>query len=169
MRDTFHAVPLVGGMALTAFTLLMAAARLYAGPFVDRVSPRAVVTALLALAAIGLVAVWLAPHPAVAIAGFGLLGIGCSAVYPLAISAAAQRTDRPSAVNVASVSQMSFVVFFLGPPLLGGVAQWLGIRNSYLVCLPVVLVGLMLVPALSSRPRPLPPGETPPEPLSAHG
>ena len=70
------------------------------------------------------------------------MGIGCSAVYPLAVSAAAQRTDRPAAVNVAALGQVSFVVFFLAPPLLGFVAQYLGIRNSYLVCLPLLLAGL---------------------------
>lgn len=169
MRDVFHAEPLIGGMALTAFTLVMAIARLSAGTFVDRYSPRAVVSSLLVLAAVGLVATWLAPNTTVAILGFALLGVGCSAVYPLAISAAAQRTDRPASVNVAAVSQMSFIIFFLGPPLLGGVAQFMGIRNSYLVCLPVVILALFMVPALSSRPRPLPPGETPPEPLSSHG
>jgi MFS family permease len=60
----------------------------------------------------------------------------------LAVSAAAQRTDRPAAVNVAAIAQVSFVVFFLAPPLLGFVAEYLGIRNSYLICLPLLLGGL---------------------------
>jgi len=50
----------------------------------------------------------------VALFGFLLMGLGCSSVYPLAVSAAAQRTDRPASVNVASLGQMTFVVFFLG-------------------------------------------------------
>ena len=35
------------------------------------------------------------------------------------MSAAAQRTDRPAATNVAALAQISFVSFLLAPPLLG--------------------------------------------------
>jgi MFS family permease len=87
----------------------------------------------------------------VAILGFAFMGAGCSAVYPLAVSAAAQRTDRPAHVNVAALGQMSFVVFFLAPPLLGFVAEHAGIRTAYLVCIPVILAALMGIGSLSAR------------------
>ena len=104
-----------------------------------------------------------------ALAGFALMGIGCSAVYPLAVSAAAQRTDRPAAVNVAALGQVSFVVFFLAPTLLGFVAEYLGIRNSYLVCLPLLLAGLWASSfALGTRKVEVPLG-LPPEPLPPNG
>ena len=147
----------------------MAMARLFAGPFVDRLSPRIVVSTLLGVALVGLVMVWLAPHPYVALAGFALLGAGCSAVYPLVVSAAAQRTDRPSAVNVAAVGQISFVVFFLAPPTLGFIAHYVGIRWSYMICLPLVVLALLLVKALPNRSRPEVPGEILPEPLTPNG
>ena len=103
------------------------------------------------LSAIGLTAVWLAPHAYVALFGFALMGGGCSAVYPLAVSAAAQRIDRPAQVNVAALGQVTFIVFFLAPPLLGFVAEHLGIRTSYLVCLPLILYALFSVKALAPR------------------
>lgn len=169
MRDTFQAEPFVGGLGLTLFTLVMSIGRLFAGPVVDRYSPRAVVTGLLGTCVAGLLAVWLAPHPHVALVGFALLGGGCSAVYPLVVSAAAQRTDRPAAVNVAAVGQVTFVVFFLAPPILGFVAHYFAIRQSYLVCLPLVLASLLVVGALPARARPARPGEILPEPLSPNG
>jgi len=49
-----------------------------------------------------------------------MMGVGTSAIFPLAMSAAAQRSDRPAAINVAALAQTSFVAFLLGPPLLGG-------------------------------------------------
>jgi len=79
------------------------------------------------------------------------MGSGCSAVYPLAVSAAAQRTDRPAHMNVAALGQMSFIVFFLAPPLLGFVAEHAGIRTSYLVCIPLMAGALACVRALSTR------------------
>ena len=87
-----------------------------------------------------------------ALIGFALMGAGCSAVYPLAVSAAAQRTDRPAAVNVAALGQVSFVVFFLAPPLLGFVAESMGIRMSYLICVPILLAGLV-ASAMALSPR----------------
>ena len=164
MRDVFSAQPFVGGMGLTLFAGFMAAMRLTADPIVSRFGPRLVAMVLLSIASIGVLMVGYAPMPELALAGFALMGIGCSAVYPLAVSAAAQRTDRPAAVNVAALGQVSFVVFFLAPPLLGFVAEYLGIRNSYLVCLPLLLAGLWASSfALGNRKVEAPHG-LPPEP-----
>ncbi|HTO34421.1 MAG TPA: MFS transporter [Pararhizobium sp.] len=151
MRDVFAVEPFIGGLGLTFFTFFMAMARLFVDPIVDRFGARAVSSALLVLSAIGLTAVWLAPHPYVALVGFALMGAGCSAVYPLAVSAAAQRTDRSAQVNVAALGQVTFVVFFLAPPLLGFVAEHFGIRISYMICLPLILYSLFSVKALAPK------------------
>ncbi|RUT30219.1 MFS transporter [Arsenicitalea aurantiaca] len=154
MRDVFAVEPFIGGLGLTLFAFFMAMVRLFIDPVVDRFGPRDVATALLVLSGIGVSVVGFAPHPYLAILGFVLMGAGCSAVYPLAVSAAAQRTDRPASVNVAALGQVTFVVFFLAPPLLGFVAEYFGIRNSYLVCLPVIVAGLWGARALSRRQEP---------------
>jgi hypothetical protein len=151
MRDVFSSEPFIGGLGLTLFTFFMTAARLLVDPIVDRQGARRVAAALLALSIAGLATVWLAPHPFVSLAGFSMMGAGCSAVYPLAISAAAQRTDRPSHLNVAALGQISFVIFFLAPPLLGFVAEHAGIRNSYLACIPLIAYALFSVGALPAR------------------
>lgn len=169
MRDAFAAPPFMGALALTLFTFFMSMMRLFAGPVVDRTSPRAVALVLLAISTAGLCLVWLSPHPVVALIGFAMLGGGCSAIYPLVVSAAAQRTDRPSAINIAALGQVSFVIFFLAPPLLGAVANAFGIRWSYVVCLPLVILALFMVRALPARPVPEPLGESLPEPLTPNG
>jgi MFS family permease len=153
MRDTFEVEPVVEGSALTAFALFMAIARLTVDPLVDRIGPRPLAATLMLIAAAGLTCVWLAPVPPVALLGFAMMGTGCSAVYPLAVSTAAQRTDRPAHVNVAALSQVCFVIFFLGPPILGFVAQGYGIRQAYLVCIPVIFVALSYVRALYDTKR----------------
>ncbi|UJW76397.1 MFS transporter [Rhizobium sp. SL42] len=149
MDDVFDVSPLVSGSGLTLFAFFMALARLLVDPVVDRYGPRRVALVLLATAALGIAMVWLAPGPYVALAGFALMGGGCSAVYPMAVTAAAQRSDRPAVVNVAALGQMAFVVFFLAPPLLGFVAEAWGIRNAYLVCLPLILASIFASRALS--------------------
>lgn len=166
MRDVFAVEPFIGGLSVTLFSLFMAIARLSMDPVVDRFSPRVVAGTLLCIAAGGLVMVAVAPHPYVALVGFALMGIGCSSVYPLAVSAAAQRTDRPASVNVAALGQMTFVVFFAGPPLLGFVAEHFGIRFSYWVCVPLIVAALLVIRALAPRPAPL---LSEPEPATPHG
>lgn len=151
MRDVFAVEPFIGGLGLTLFAFFMAMTRLFIDPVVDRFGPRAVAATLLALSALGVLLVGVAPIPSLALVGFALMGLGCSAVYPLAVSATAQRTDRPAAVNVAALGQVTFVVFFLGPPLLGFVAEHFGIRNSYLVVMPLIVLALFSVSALAGR------------------
>ncbi|MBU1305387.1 MAG: MFS transporter [Alphaproteobacteria bacterium] len=170
MRDAFTTPvePFVGGLGLTLFSGFMAATRLSADPIVERFGPRATATTLLALAALGAVAVASAPMPWVSLVGFALMGIGCSAVYPLAVSAAAQRTDRPSSVNVAALGQVTFVVFFLAPPLLGFVAEHLNIRTSYLVVLPIIVAGIVACRSLGTKAMEAPAG-LPPEPATPLG
>jgi MFS family permease len=169
MRNVFAVEPFVGGMGLALFAFFMAAMRLSADPIVARFGPRNVAMVMLTAASGGALLVGTAPSPELALLGFALMGAGCSAVYPLAVSAAAQRTDRPAAVNVAAIGQVSFVVFFLAPPLLGFVAEYLGIRMSYLICLPLLLAGLWASSfALGTRKVDAPHG-MPPEPLGPNG
>lgn len=169
MRNVFAVEPFVGGLGLALFAFFMAVMRLSADPIVARYGPRNVAMVMLSFASLGALMVGLAPSPEFALTGFALMGAGCSAVYPLAVSEAAQRTDRPAAVNVAAIGQVSFVVFFLAPPLLGFVAEFLGIRMSYLICLPLLLAGLWASSfALGTRKVEIPYG-MPPEPLGPNG
>ena len=64
------------------------------------------------------------------------------------MSAAAQLTDRPAAVNVASLAQIAFVVFLLAPPILGFIAEHVGIRCSFAVSLPLIILSFFNVKAL---------------------
>jgi MFS family permease len=169
MRNVFDTEPFIGGMGLTLFAFFMAVIRLTVDPIVARFGPRNVAVTLLTLATIGALMIAYAPHAAVALAGFALMGIGCSAVYPLAVSAAAQRTDRPASVNVAALGQVSFVVFFMAPPLLGIVAEHFGIRNSYMVCVPVLLAGLWASSFALGQRKVEPPHGLPPEPVPPAG
>jgi MFS family permease len=121
---------------------------------VERFGPRRVAIVLLSMAIAGLVLVATAGNATIALCGFVLAGFGCSSVYPLSVSAAARRTDRPSAVNVAALSQMTFVVLFAGPPLLGFIAEHWGIRFSYWVIIPVLLAALLATRALAPRSEP---------------
>ena len=159
MRDVFGTSAFWGGVAVASGAAAQALTRYFADGFVERHSPVFVARALLSVLALGDVMVFVAPMPWASLLGFALMGVGSSAIFPQAMSAAAQRTDRPSTVNVASLAQTAFVSFLLAPPLLGFVAQSLGIRWSFGIALPLVLASLWLAGVLGAstvRSRALP-------------
>lgn len=152
MRDEFQATPFIIGLAPATGALFSTLTRFFADTFVERYSPAAVARVLLAVLGIGAVIVYFAASDFLALVGLGLLGIGTAVIFPLAMSSAAQRTDRAAAINVAALAQTSFVVYLLGPPLLGQVAQHLGVRSIFGIALPLVVLSLVTAGALGRRP-----------------
>ncbi|MER8650582.1 MFS transporter [Mesorhizobium sp. M1121] len=162
MRTVFDAGPFVAGFTVALFAFSQASTRFFADSFVDRHSPSVVARVLLATMAVGVLLVFFSPAPLVSMLGFALLGIGSSAIFPLAISAAAQRTDRSAAINVAALSQISFVAFLLGPPLLGFVSDHWGIRSAFGIGIPFIILSLLTAGPLgrrASRGKPAPASE----------
>ncbi len=151
MRDVFSATPFVAGCAVAVGALAQALARLAADRWVERLQPVRVARSLGAVLGAGVLLVFAAPHPALALLGFALMGLGTSAIFPLAMSAAAQAIDRPAAVNVAALAQTSFLAFLVGPPLLGSVATAWGVRWSFGIGLPLVALAWWAAKALAPR------------------
>jgi MFS family permease len=152
MRDVFFVSPFLAGFAVALGAFTQATTRFFADPFVERYSPTIVARVLLSVLGAGTLLVFFATSDWMALVGFGLMGMGTSVIFPLAMSAAAQRTDRPAATNVAALAQISFVAFLLGPPLLGFIAEHWGIRWSFGIGLPLIVLSLVVAGALGSRP-----------------
>lgn len=152
MRDVFAVEPFLAGLAVALGAGAQAVTRFFADSFVERFSPVLVARTLLSVLGLGALVVFFSQVPWLSLLGFALMGVGTSAIFPLAMSAAAQRTDRPAAVNVAALAQISFVAFLVGPPLLGFIAEHLGIRWAFGVGIPLVALSLVTAGALGSRP-----------------
>jgi len=153
MRDVFEESAFVNGLALTLGALGQFIIRFFADPVVDRHGAERVARVSLIALALGAGVVSFTPNSTLALIGFVFLGAGTAVIFPLAISAAAQRGDRPSSENVAALAQFSFVTFLLAPPLLGFVAENFGIRYSFGLALPLILASWLTVGALSHAGR----------------
>ncbi|WP_338721787.1 MFS transporter [Devosia sp. XK-2] len=152
MRNIFSAEPFWAGFAVAVVAGSQAFARFFADGFVDRLGPVLVARILLTILGGGVLLAFFAPSAFLAYCGFAMIGIGSSALFPLAMSAAAQQTDRPAAINVAALAQFSFTAFLLGPPLLGFIAEHFGIQWTFGVGFPLVLLGLATAHVLAPRP-----------------
>ena len=151
MRDIFFTPPFINGMAIVMVALTQFSVRYYADQYVEiygseKISKISVITML-----IGVVSVCFSNSPYLSLVGFVFIGGGSAVIFPLAMSAAAQKTDRPAAINVASLAQISFLVFLLAPPILGFIAENFGIRISFGIGLPLVIVSWFFISSLKSK------------------
>lgn len=153
MVDLFNSGPFMAGFAVATLAFTQAVCRWFADGVIEKHSPRLVGRSLLICLAIGVLLLFFPIAPGLALLGFALVGIGTSAIFPMAMSAAAQRTDRSAAINVAALAQISFVAFLLGPPLLGFAAEHLGIQWVYGFGLPLIILSLLTVKALGDKPQ----------------
>lgn len=81
--------------------------------------------------AIGLLIAVIFPHLVPATIGFLLVGIGVSSVVPVVYSEAGKSTTMSAGVALAAVSSIGFLGFLIGPPLIGFVAELLGLQWSF--------------------------------------
>lgn len=97
-------------------------------------------TAAAFLAAAGGIMAALAPAPWVAYLGFGALGLGVASLAPLAFSLGGRYlTDDQRDIGIARMTVIGYAGFFFGPPMLGLLADAMGLRAAFLV------VGLVLL------------------------
>lgn len=152
MDSVFGSAPFVAALGVTLGAFFQGVTRYFADGFVERYSPVLVARVLLAILGVGVVLVFIQTSEYLSLLGFALMGIGSSAIFPLAMSAAAQMTDRPAAINVAALAQTSFLTFMVAPPVLGFIAQHWGIAWSFGIGMPLVVLSFMFTGALGRRP-----------------
>jgi len=149
MRDIFNTVPIVSGLSLALAAIAQGIIRYFADQFVDKYGPERVSFYSLIAMVLGVGCVVFSFEPITALLGFLLMGGGSAVIFPLAMSAAAQRTDKTPEENVASLAQFVFVIFLLAPPILGFVAEYAGLRWSFALCFPLLIVSFFTIHSLN--------------------
>jgi MFS family permease len=131
-----------GGYA--AFSLAMAVARLTGDRFVRWLGGGRVIQVGGWLAALGLALAALAPGQTLALPGFALVGIGLANVVPAVFSRAARQAPAAS-MGIAMAASAGYAGFLSGPPAMGLVIAWVGLRAAMaglaLAALAVALLG----------------------------
>ena len=80
------------------------------------------------------------------------MGGGSAVIFPLAMSAAAGRDDRPSEENVAALAQFAFSTFLFAPPLLGIISEHYGLRIAFAIALPFILLSFLKRTVMPKKP-----------------
>ncbi|MBC9727060.1 MFS transporter [Streptomyces sp. TRM68367] len=122
LRDQLKTSAGLAAACTTGFTLTMAIARIAGDKVVDRFGSVRTVRASGALAVLGGLLIVLAEHPAMAMTGFALLGLGIAVVVPLCF-AAAGRSGPNASQAIAGVATITYTSGLIAPSAIGGLAQ----------------------------------------------
>ncbi|MGH1414148.1 MAG: MFS transporter [Pelagimonas sp.] len=140
-----------GALGPAILGITMAIGRLSGQVIVHYWSEAVVIRAATVLAAIGsVVAAW-APNLAVAYLGFGLLGMGVSVVAPMAFAWVGRMvSSEKKALAISRIAVLGYAGFFIGPPMMGFLAENFGLPVSFTaISILLLLVPLVLVPMVS--------------------
>jgi MFS family permease len=149
--DGFGTSDAMGAVGLAVFLTAMTGMRLLGTGLLDRYGRVTVLRLGAALALVGLLLFTLSPSIWLALLGVVAWGMGAALGFPVGMSAASDDPAR-AAVRVSVVATIGYSAFFMGPPLIGFLAEHVGYRAALLVIAIPVVVGLLVVGAT----RPLP-------------
>lgn len=143
MRDVAQSPMAWVSYSYAAFSTGMAAGRLTGDRIRARIGGLRTLTwsGVAGAAGIALAAAW--PTPLATLGGLLLSGLGIANLMPIFFLAAARVPGMAAAESIAAVSRFAYVGMLLGPVFIGGVAEHLGLRLSFVgVALVMTVVAL---------------------------
>ena len=141
-----HASASVAAAGFGVYSLAMTAGRLSGTRLIERFGPTRIMVGGSAVATVGMLVAALSPWLPAVLAGFLLVGIGLANIFPLAINGAGT-LNGPK--GVATASTLGYGGMVLGPPVIGFLAQLMGLPRALLSV--ALLAALSGVAALAVR------------------
>ncbi|MFV0137145.1 MFS transporter [Streptomyces sp. HMX87] len=130
LRDELETSAGLAAACTTGFTFTMAVARLAGDRVVDRYGSVRTVRVSGVLATLGGLLIVFGGHPAVAMTGFALMGLGIAVVVPLCFAAAGRSGSNPS-LAIAGVATITYTSGLVAPSAIGGLAQLTSLVVSF--------------------------------------
>ncbi|HYJ72754.1 MAG TPA: MFS transporter [Actinomycetota bacterium] len=154
LTDERGATASLAAFGYAVFAVAMAAGRFSGTAVAERLGRDGAVRVGGLVSFAGVLLTVLGPGLAAAYAGAALWALGVCLVFPAAVSAGGEAPDRP-ADAIAAVTTIGYGGFLLGPPLIGLLADRVGLGRALLVLLVLAAGIATLAPAVRSRrPRP---------------
>ena len=147
LRNTLGLSALLGGSGVAVFYGSMAVGRLGAAFVIGRLGNRPTLLVAGLLTAGGMALALATREPLLVVAGFLVVGLALSAVVPIAFSVAGDLAPGRAGGAISVVTTLGYGGFLLGPVVVGGLAEVLGLR----IALGIIAVSGLLISALSLR------------------
>lgn len=148
LTTTTNAPPAVASLGYFAFSIAMIAVRLVVDRAAVRTGPVLITRVSAGLTVCGFVLAATARSPTTGVVAFAIIGIGVSAIVPLARSSAAGKQPEAPGRAIAAVATCGYLGFLVGPILVGALATTIGLPPAVLVAGALAVVVIALAPSL---------------------
>ena len=152
VEQTLGGSPAFGSAAPALLALTMGVSRLAGQGLAQRVGSVRLMLMGATLSALGALAVAAATSPALAYAGFVVMGMGSSVISPTAFTLIGQLS--PAASRTRAVAQATFLGYagyFVGPPVVGFIAGSFGLPGAFVFAAAMLMLIWVLAPQLRHR------------------
>ncbi len=133
MKHVTHAPIQLIGYGLTAYMFAMASGRFISDFTVRRFGEQRTLLFCGILLFIGLGASVLFPGVYTTIISFMIVGLGVSAVVPMCYNLAGHTKTMPPQQALTLITSIGFIGFFLGPPVIGFIAQHSSLKTAFAI------------------------------------
>ena len=148
--DGYDTSKAAGSLGFAVFVAAMTTGRFVGGAVTTRFGRVASLRGTALLVVVGSLVVVLSPVTGAAYVGAALWGLGASLGFPLGMSAAGD-DPRRAAARLSVVSSIGYAAFLGGPPLVGTLADHVGVRDSLAVAVGAAVLGFAVAGAVRER------------------
>ncbi|MCI4667267.1 MAG: MFS transporter [Bacteroidia bacterium] len=135
----------ISALAFGTFGVSMTIGRIFGDYFTNLVGKRKllIIDSILAILGLGLALAFATPFPT--LLGFFIIGLGLSTVVPIVYSTAGNTPGVSPSTGIAMATTIGYAGFFVGPPLIGFLADLAGLRLALVFVWSLFILMFLLV------------------------
>lgn len=152
LSGTLHTGDGLAAAGFTTFLACMAIGRSVGDKLAMRFGAMVLVQIAGSLAAIGLTLALVFSWVPVVLFGLGLVGIGLSVPFPLALSAAGRLATGDRGSTLATVTTWGYSGMIAGPPAIGFLADHIGMRYALVPIVFLCIIAALCAPVMKAAP-----------------
>lgn len=139
MKEILHAPKALLSLGYAGFSIAMTIGRLNGDSLIAKTGSKNIVIAGSLLAATGFLIVVLSPFVFLSIAGYVLIGFGCSCIVPVLFSASANIPGVSTVEGFAMVTTGGLIGFLTGPSLIGFISEKSDLSKGFILLILLAL------------------------------
>ena len=144
LKEILHSPKELVSLGYAGFSIAMTTGRLNGDSLIATIGSQRIVIAGCLLAATGFTVVIFAPVVMVAIAGYILIGLGCSCIVPVLFSASANIPGVSTVEGFAMVTTGGLIGFLTGPSLIGFISERADLSKGLSLLILLALVAALV-------------------------
>ncbi len=131
LKEVLEAVPSTAPAGLVGFSLAMVGGRFLGDYGRMRFGDGPIILYCSLLSAIGTAIIISSIHIVTVVLGFFIVGLGLSIIVPVVYSRAGNTRGIDPGLGISMVTTIGYAGFMIGPPTIGYLADWIGLRGAF--------------------------------------